>query len=39
VVPLDAPERETGMAHGLEHDRFVGAGREPCGPGVTVERV
>jgi len=39
VVPLDAPEREMGMVHGLEHARLVGAGRKPCGLGVTIEWV
>jgi hypothetical protein len=27
------------LAHGLEHDRFVGARRKTCSSGVTVERV
>src|SRR4051794_34109087 len=39
VPPLDTPEGETGMAHRLEHDRFVGVRSEPCCPGVAVERV
>ena len=39
VPPLDAPEGEFGLAHRLEHDRLVGAGGEPCRPGVAVERV
>ena len=39
VIPLDAPEREAGLAHRREHDRFLGAGREPRSPSVAVERV
>ena len=39
VPPLDAPEGELGLAHGLEQDRLVGAGSQPCRPGVAIQRV
>ena len=39
VPPLDAPHGETRPAHRREHDRFVGAGRDPRDPGIAVERV